>query len=236
MKTWTKTWTKNGWLLFALMFFPPGDTLAQTISLDRQTLERARAYEPILIVEAARHGVDPRMLWVIAYLESRFRPQAVSPKGARGMMQMMPATAARFGARDPHDPPDSIGAAARYVRFLADRFGGRNDLILAAYNAGELTVEAYLTGQAMQAGKKVINSWRMVTGGVPPYRETQQYVARGVWLLRWIRQEEGTQIVSGNTLDQRQKQSVRGTKNISAASSFVEATKPVRLSISYFQP
>ncbi len=92
--------------------------------------------------------------------ESSFRADAVSPKGARGLMQLMPATAERFGvsAAEVHDPVRNLDAGARYLRWLADRFDDRLDLVLAAYNAGEGTVARYRGG--------------------PPYRETRTYLGR----------------------------------------------------------
>lgn len=148
-----------------------------------ERIKRINRYESYLIASAEKHSVDARLLWVIAWLETRFNPAAVSRKGARGMMQMMPATARRFGLKNPHEPVAAIDAAARYVRLLAARYGGRPDLVLAAYNAGEAAVDAYLTGRAIQAGNKVINPGRRITGGIPPYRETRGYVANGLWLL-----------------------------------------------------
>jgi hypothetical protein len=147
-------------------------------------LRRARAYEPYIAQSAARHGVDPRLLWTIAYLESRFRPEAVSYKGgrpcARGMMQFVPGTAARYGLSNPHDPEPAIDAAARYVRDLTARFGGRLDLILAGYNAGEGAVEAFRDGRRLVLPTgKVINPSGVRTGGVPPYGETRGYVSHG---------------------------------------------------------
>ncbi|WP_236849009.1 lytic transglycosylase domain-containing protein [Candidatus Thiodictyon syntrophicum] len=107
---------------------------------------------------AARHGVDPAFALAIAKNESGFRQSALSPKGARGVMQLMPGTAARYGA-DPHDLGQNIEAGVRYLRDLADLFGGDAALVAAAYNAGEHAV--------------VKHGWR-----VPPYRETQAYVPR----------------------------------------------------------
>ena len=107
---------------------------------------------------ACRHGVDPAFALAIAKNESGFRQSAVSPKGARGVMQLMPGTAARYGA-DPHDLGQNIEAGVRYLRDLAELFGGDPALVAAAYNAGEHAV--------------VKHGWR-----VPPYRETQQYVPR----------------------------------------------------------
>jgi soluble lytic murein transglycosylase-like protein len=105
---------------------------------------------------AARHGVAPELLDTVARQESNYRADAISPAGAIGVMQLMPATARSLGV-DPHDPVASIDAAAAYLRAQLDRFHGRIDLALAAYNAGPGAVARY--------------------AGVPPYRETQAYVA-----------------------------------------------------------
>ena len=154
-------------------------------------IRRAQVYEPYLMEVAKRYEVDPRLLWTIAYLETRFRPQLVSLRGARGMMQFMPATARALGLRNPHDPWASLEAAARYVRMLSQRFK-RPELVLAAYNAGDTAVEAYTTGRAIPAGpKKVINPRRVRTGGVPPYAETRDYVARGLEVLAQLPTSSG---------------------------------------------
>jgi soluble lytic murein transglycosylase-like protein len=111
------------------------------------------------IVESATHnGVDPLLLYSIMHRESSFKRMAVSPKGARGLMQLMPGTAARFGVANIFDPRQNIEGGARYVRFLLDTFDGDVRLALAGYNAGEGAVMKY--------------------GGVPPYSETQEYVRR----------------------------------------------------------
>ena len=95
-------------------------------------------------------------------------------------MQFVPATARRYGLRNPHNPREAIDAAARYVRDLLRRFGGRADLVLAAYNAGEGTVEAYRDGKRLVLRDgKVVNPSAIRTGGIPPYGETHSYVARG---------------------------------------------------------
>lgn len=133
-------------------------------------LMRAARYHPAIRTAAARYSVDPHLLWTIGYLETRFQPRCISPKGARGMMQFIPATGRRYGLftrRDLHDPLRSIDAAARYVRDLNAMFDGRIDLVLAGYNAGEYAV---------------INSRYRV----PPYRETRSYVARGLSVFRRI--------------------------------------------------
>jgi|GEM_PF-1263104 len=143
--------------------------------------ERARLYEPYIAAAARRHGVDPRALWTIAFLETRFRPELVSPVNARGLMQFMPGTARRFKLKNPHDGPAAIDAAARYVKQLAEQFGGRLDLVLAGYNAGEGAVDCYRTGRSLRTSTgKIINPRGIKTSGVPPYRETLSYVKRGL--------------------------------------------------------
>src|SRR5262249_21592880 len=124
------------------------EVCGQKIDVEGTAVRRARRYERSIVEAASKHGVDARLLWVIAYLETRFNPALVSRKGARGMMQFMPATARRFGLTNPHDPIEAIDTAARYVRYLSKRFN-RADLVLAAYNAGETAVEAYLTGSSI---------------------------------------------------------------------------------------
>jgi soluble lytic murein transglycosylase-like protein len=102
-------------------------------------------------------GISARLLHSVVLVESGFDPRAVSPKMAAGLMQLMPATAERFGVRDSFDPRENVRAGARYLRLLIDKYKGDLTLALAAYNAGEGKVEAY--------------------GGVPPYEETRAYIA-----------------------------------------------------------
>jgi soluble lytic murein transglycosylase-like protein len=210
-------------LPLALALCLAASAYAQELQLDSGAVFRARTYEPDLIKAAAKHGVDARLLWVIAYLETRFNPNLVSRKGARGLMQLMPATAARFGATDPHDPIKAIDAAARYVQRLMERFDDRTDLTLAAYNAGEVTVEAYLTGQSIQVGSKVINPTRLITGGVPPYPETREYVTAGLNILK--------KFDSFGEIELSQRQAKKDTKEEEASSP-----PPKRKSIFYVAP
>lgn len=208
-----------------LFFFCTNVTAsAQGLGKGREVAARTKRYEPYLADSAAKHGVDARLLWVIAWLETRFNPAAVSRKGARGLMQMMPETARRFGLKNPHEPAAAIDAAARYVRLLMDRYDRRADLVLAAYNAGEAAVDAYLTGRAIQAGNKVINPGRRVTGGIPPYRETRSYVSSGLRLL--------TGSLSSSSLLARQRTSA---KDSSDGAGVEEETKQpaVRRSVTY---
>ena len=146
--------------------------------------ERSRQLEPLILESAKRYGIDPRILRTVCFIESRYRVDAISPKGARGLMQFMPDTARRYGLRDPHDARTALDAGARYLRDLLVRFNGRLDLALAAYNAGEGTVESFLTGRPLRlTSGKVINPRGLVTGGVPPYRETLAYVKSAIALF-----------------------------------------------------
>lgn len=144
----------------------------------------AQSLEPYFLDSAKRYGIDPRILRVLCYLESRFRLTAISPKGARGPMQFMPETAARYGLNNPDDPKAAIDAAARYFRDLLRKFDGRIDLAFAAYNAGEGAVGAFQNGRVLRLSNgKIINAARLVTGGIPPYLETQNYVRLAIDLL-----------------------------------------------------
>jgi soluble lytic murein transglycosylase-like protein len=139
--------------------------------------QRQRQLEPLILESAKRYGIDPRILGSVCFTESRYRLDAISPKGARGPMQFMPDTAHRYGLQNPHDPRAAIDAGARYLRDLLIRFNGRLDLALAAYNAGEGTVESFLTGRPLRlTSGKIINPRGLVTGGLPPYAETRTYV------------------------------------------------------------
>lgn len=116
---------------------------------------------PALTDAARAHGIDPLLMHAIAHVESRHNPAAVSHAGARGVMQVMPATARRFGVGDPErtllDTRTNVDASAALLRTLVDRYPGELQLVLAAYNAGEGAVERH--------GRRV-----------PPFRETQAYV------------------------------------------------------------
>jgi len=120
------------------------------------------AYDALIEREAKRWNVDASFVSALIRAESNYEPRAVSRKGARGLMQLMPATARRLSVARPFDPAANVGGGVRYLRELVDRYGNRPDLVLAAYNAGEGAVETY--------------------GGVPPYRETVSYVSR---ILGW---------------------------------------------------
>ncbi len=170
-------------LLAVTMLLLFSSSVASQIRRDTESSirERALRIEPFIRESSKRYGIDPQLLRILCFIESRYRLDAVSPKGARGPMQFMPDTAKRFGLKNPHDPQQSIDAAARYLRELLRKFGGRLDLALAAYNAGEGTVESFQTGRPLVlASGKIINRRGRITGGVPPYRETQAYVRSAI--------------------------------------------------------
>ena len=124
------------------------------------------AYRSLIHEIAARHEQPPELVESIIRVESNFNPRAVSRKGARGLMQLMPETARRLGVRNVFDTRENIEAGVRHLRYLSTRFSGDVRLALAAYNAGEGPVKRHL--------------------GIPPYGETQAYVARVLELSGWL--------------------------------------------------
>jgi soluble lytic murein transglycosylase-like protein len=124
---------------------------------------------------ARRHDVDPQLVHAVIRQESGYDPFAVSSKGAMGLMQLMPATADRFGVQNIFDPAENVLGGVQYLRHLLDRYNGDPRLTLAAYNAGEGAVDRY--------------------GGVPPYRETVDYVSK-------VRRLYGSAVGSGSDAEQ----------------------------------
>lgn len=118
----------------------------------------ATPYDPYIETVAAEHGLSPSLIKAVALVESGLDARAVSPKGAQGLMQLMPATAAQYGVADAFDPLENLRAGAAHLRSLLDQFDGDLTLALAAYNAGAGAVRRH--------------------GGVPAYRETRDYVRK----------------------------------------------------------
>jgi len=116
------------------------------------------SYRQTIMHYAHEYGVEPTLVRAVVHAESAFNPDAVSSKGAGGLMQLMPGTAARYGVHDRFNPQANIAGGVAYLAFLLDLFNGNERLAVAAYNAGEGAVKKY--------------------GGVPPYNETRKYVKR----------------------------------------------------------
>jgi hypothetical protein len=149
---------------FTGLFFSP--VLAPTVNAATQ-VETIPADIPlsgdcdldwIIFRAGEKAGVDPRFIHAVIKQESKYDPKAVSHVGAEGLMQMMPATAKRFGLKDPFDPKSNVEAGTKYLKWLLKRFDGDVSLALAGFNAGEGSVDKYK--------------------GVPPYGETQNYVKK----------------------------------------------------------
>jgi soluble lytic murein transglycosylase-like protein len=117
-------------------------------------------YDGVIADAARSSAVDPKLVKSVMLIESAFNPTAVSRKGARGLMQLMPDTALHYGVRNSFDPVENIGGGARHLAYLLGLYGGDLPRALAAYNAGEAAVARY--------------------GGVPPYDETRLYVRKGL--------------------------------------------------------
>ncbi len=121
--------------------------------------DRANAYDDVIVEHARLNGVRPDLVRAVVQVESGFNPYARSPKGALGLMQLMPATARELGVSNPFNADENVRGGVAYLRRLLDRYGNDEQLALAAYNAGPGAVDRY--GES-----------------VPPYRETQNYVSR----------------------------------------------------------
>ena len=136
---------------------------------------RETRYDPIIVSAAREQGVEPALVKAVIAAESNFNPLAVSKKGAQGLMQLMPRTAESLGVDDAFEPRDNVGGGTRYLRVMLDRYGDVSRA-LAAYNAGPKAVDRYR--------------------GIPPYRETRDYVARVLTYYRGYHGEIGSEISS----------------------------------------
>ena len=136
----------------------------------RPLSRRAAQFEGLIEEHASAHAVDPALVRAVIQAESAFNPRARSHKGAMGLMQLMPTTAASFAVMDPYDPRENIRAGVAYLKQLLLKYQDNEALALAAYNAGPAAVARY--------------------GTIPPYRETRNYVEK-------IRQATGTAVSSG---------------------------------------
>lgn len=140
----------------------------KSIACDR-TIKRYWQHQPTVLAAARAEGIDPALLMAVAAIESRFNHEAVSPKGARGLTQVMPMTGAELGVNDERwlvYPETNLRLGARYLATQWRQFGNW-ELALAAYNAGPGAVQKYR--------------------GIPPYAETQSYVREVLWMYRLMR-------------------------------------------------
>jgi len=163
-----------------------------------------------IVDSGKRNSVDPLLLYSIMHQESSFKPRAMSYKGARGLMQLMPGTASRFGVSNIWDPKQNIEGGARYMRFLLDLFSGDVRLALAGYNAGE--------GAVMKYGYQV-----------PPYSETREYVRRIGNRYSMIRDPNA--LANAGTLNQAQLQKDPTPLNVYERSVFMTRLPDGRLQL-----
>lgn len=152
---------------------PSGEGYKKILSVDKDVnwaphkirgLARGSDYHQIILSKAQKYKVEPSLIKAVIKAESNFDPIAISPKGAMGLMQLMPYTARQMDVRNPFEPEENIEAGVRYLKYLLDKFDGNLTLALAAYNAGADTVER--------------------AGGIPPIQETRQYIRRVLSLCK----------------------------------------------------
>ncbi|HME40990.1 MAG TPA: lytic transglycosylase domain-containing protein [Steroidobacteraceae bacterium] len=155
---------------YRLLVLRPQDRTASGDRYDSMLLAKAGQYDSIIEKAAISASVEANLLRAVIVVESGFNSRAVSKRGAMGLMQLMPATATRFGAAHPYDPRENVHAGARYLKFLIDRFGQDVRLALAAYNAGEEAVERN-------------------GGQIPPFTETMAYVPRVLKIYQLLREQ-----------------------------------------------
>ena len=156
---------------YRLLILSPRDRTASGDRYDAMLLAKAGRYDSIIEKAATAESVEPNLLRAVIVVESGFNSRAVSKRGAMGLMQLMPATATRFGVSNPYDPLQNVHAGARYLKFLIDRFGQDVRLALAAYNAGEDAVDRN-------------------GGQIPPFSETMAYVPRVLKIYQMLRNQQ----------------------------------------------
>ena len=155
---------------YRLLVLSPQERTASGDRYDMQLLAKATQYDSIIEHAAVSSALEPNLLRAVIVVESGFNSRAVSKRGAVGLMQLMPATASRFGVSNPYDPRQNVHAGARYLKFLIDRFGHDVRLALAAYNAGEDAVERN-------------------GGQIPPFSETMAYVPRVLKIYKMLTEQ-----------------------------------------------
>jgi soluble lytic murein transglycosylase-like protein len=171
-------------------FARPGVPIPEQFVLERRKEEyffTSIPYGRLIYSEARKNNLPPELVAAVVKTESDFRPTLLSNKNAQGLMQLIPSTGKLMGATNLMDPADNVRAGVKYLRYLTDRFEGNRTLILAAYNTGEATVRKY--------------------GGVPPYKETHDYLER----------------VARSTRDYEQQFSMRVAQSMAEADELADA-------------
>jgi soluble lytic murein transglycosylase-like protein len=158
---------------YRLLVLSPQDRTAAGDRYDMRLLAKASQYDSIIEHAAHSAAVEPNLLRAVIVVESGFNSHAVSKRGAVGLMQLMPATASRFGVSNPYDAAQNVHAGARYLKFLIDRYGHDVRIALAAYNAGEDAV-------ARNGGQ------------IPPFSETMAYVPRVLKIYKLLGEQPRT--------------------------------------------
>ena len=158
---------------YRLLVLSPQDMTESGQYYDMSLMARATQYDSIIEKAALSASLEPNLLRAVIVVESGFNSRAVSKRGAVGLMQLMPATATRFGVSNPYDPRQNVHGGARYLKFLIDRFNQDIRLALAAYNAGEEAVDRN-------------------GGRIPPFTETMAYVPRVLKIYRMLAEQPRT--------------------------------------------
>lgn len=164
-------------------------------------------YDNLIATAARLNGVDPALMKAMMHTESGFNPNARSPVGAHGLMQLMPATAKRFGVKDVWNPAENINGAARYLAVLNKQFGGDTNRVIAAYNAGEGNVRKY--------------------GGIPPFKETQDYVKKVMSRYGDYNGGSSSPTVSQRTANMLARLAIFDGRDFSVTSNFGGRNAPV---------
>ena len=155
------------------------------------------SYDAYIKASAARHGVDPGLMKAMMHTESSFNPNARSPVGAQGLMQLMPATASRFKVSNAWNPAENIEGSAKYIAWLMRRFNNNVEFVVAGYNAGEGNVDKYK--------------------GIPPFKETRNYV-KSV-MSRYHSLYKNDSGLSGNTMSASNATPNNGMQTVSYGTS-----------------
>ena len=161
------------------------------------------AYDSYIRASATRHGVDPGLMKAMMHTESAFNPNARSPVGAQGLMQLMPATARRFNVANAWNPAENIEGSAKYIAWLMKRFNNNVEFAVAGYNAGEGNVDKY--------------------GGIPPFKETRNYVQKVMSRYHSLYKNDASFSVSNANVSSGMRNVSYGTSNNNNSASYAKS-------------